>query len=89
MEPKKEEFISGNTKKVLQKELAQLQRAVSIVAVLSDKQNRPFNDFCEKLLTELSSLTDKIRPVIVKPDSDIAIKYHVARTPTILIAPER
>jgi thioredoxin reductase (NADPH) len=89
MEPKKEEFISGNTKKVLQKELAQLQRAVSIVAVLSDKQNKPFNDFCEKLLTELSSLTDKIRPVIVAPDSETAKKYQITRSPTLLIEPEQ
>jgi len=88
MEPKKEEFISGNTKKVLQKELAQLQSPVSIVAVLSDAQNKPFNDFCRKLLTELSALTDKIRPVIVEPDSETAKKYHITRTPTLLIEPD-
>lgn len=89
MEPKKDEFISETTKTVLQKELTQMKEPVTLIAVLSEEQNKPFNDFCRKLLKELSTLTDKIRPVIVKPDSDIAIKYHVARTPTILIAPER
>lgn len=89
MEPKKEEFISENTRNVLQKELAQMKGSISIVAVLSDKQNRPFNDFCRKLLTELSTLTDKIRPVIVEPDSETAKKYHITRTPTLLIEPEQ
>jgi thioredoxin reductase (NADPH) len=89
MEPKKEEFISGITKKVLQKELAQMKGSVTIVAVLSDEQTKPVNYFCRKLLEELSTLTDKIRPVIVGPDSETAKKYHITRTPTLLIWPER
>ncbi len=88
MEPKKEEFISEITKKVLQKELAQMAESVSIIAVLSDEQNKPFNNFCRELLRELSTLTDKIRPVIVDPDSKTAKKYHITRTPTLLIEPE-
>lgn len=88
MEQKKEEFIAENTKKVLQKELAQMKEPVNIVAVLSDEQNKPFNAFCRKLLEELSTLTDKIKPVIVDPDSETAKKYHITRTPTLLIEPE-
>ena len=89
MEPKKEEFISESTKKVLQKQLAQMQGSVTIVAVLSDEQNSPFTDFCRKLLKELSTLTDKIIPVITGPDSETARTYHITRTPTLLIEPER
>lgn len=89
MEQKKEEFIAENTKKVLQKELAQMKESVSLIAVLSDDQNKPFNDFCRKLLTELSTLTEKIKPIIVASDSEIAKKYHITRTPTLLIEPER
>ena len=89
MEPKKVEFISEIMKKVLQKELAQMKGSVTLIAALSDEQNKPFNDFCRKLLEELSALTDKIRPVIVDPDSETAKKYHITRTPTFLIEPER
>ncbi len=89
MEPKKEEFISENTKKVLQKELAQMKESVTLIAVISDEQNKPFNDFCRKLLKELSTLTDKIKPVIVDPNSETAKKYHITRTPTLLIEPEQ
>jgi len=89
MKAKKDVFIPEASKKLLQKELDYMDKAVTVVAVLSEDQNKPFNEFCTKLLTELSSLSDKIKPVIVKPDSDLAKKYHVTRTPTLLIEPER
>lgn len=66
-----------------------MKKSVSLIAVLSDDQNRPFNDFCRKLLTELSTLTEKIKPVFVAPDSETAKKYHITRTPTLLIEPEQ
>lgn len=89
MTTKKDAFIPESTKKLLQKELQHMEKPVTVVAVLSEDQNKPFNEFCRRLLDELSSLSDRIRPVIVKPDSDLAKKYHVIRTPTILIEPER
>ncbi|MBI5633045.1 MAG: thioredoxin-disulfide reductase [Nitrospirae bacterium] len=89
MNAKKDKFIPEGSKKLLQKELDHMEKPVTVVAVLSDDQNKPFNEFCRKLLEELASLSDKIRPVFVKPDSDLAKKYHVTRTPTILIEPER
>ncbi len=88
MKPNKEEFISENTRKVLREELSRMQGTVNIVAVISDGQNRPFNDFSRKLLAELAALTDKIRPQIVEPESGTAKKYEATRTPTLLIGPE-
>jgi thioredoxin reductase (NADPH) len=84
-----ESFISEDTKKVVKDELAQMKRAVTVNAVLSEEQNKPFNEFCRKLLTELSALSDKIKPVFDAPGSAAAKKYGVTRTPTILVEPER
>jgi thioredoxin reductase (NADPH) len=89
MKPKKESFISEDTKKIVLKELALMKETVTVVAVLSDEQNKPFNEFCRKLLTELSSLSDKIRPIFEAPGSAVAKKYGITRTPTLLIEPDR
>ena len=89
MEPRKETLISEETKKVLIKEFGLMQEPVTIVAVLSDEQNKPFNDYCSRLLKELASLTDKIIPVFEGPGGDAAKKYGVTRTPTMLIQPEQ
>ena len=89
MKQKKELFISEDTRKVVKDELAQMKRAVTVNAVLSEEQNKPFNEFCRKLLTELSALSDKIKPVFDAPGSAAAKKYGVTRTPTLLVEPER
>jgi len=89
MAQKKERLIPDHEKKHLQQELAMLQAQVSIVAVLSDEENVPFNEFCRDLLTELAALTDKIHPVFAKKGGPEAAKYNVTRTPTLLIQPER
>lgn len=89
MKPKKDAFISEDTKKLVSQEMAQLQAPVTVVAILSEEQNKPFNEFCRKLLTELSALSDKIRPVWETPGSAAAKQYGITRTPTLLVAPER
>ena len=89
MKPKKDAFISEDTKKLVSQEMAQLQAPVTVVAILSEEQNKPFNEFCRKLLTELSALSDKIRPVWETPGSAAVKQYGITRTPTLLVAPER
>ncbi|MBI5103318.1 MAG: thioredoxin-disulfide reductase [Nitrospirae bacterium] len=89
MKPKENTFISEDSKKHLKKELALLTDPVTIIAVLSDEQNKPFNEFSRKLLTELAALSEKIRPVFEKPGSVVAGQYGVTRTPTLLVQPER
>jgi thioredoxin reductase (NADPH) len=89
MKTKKEALISEDTKKLVQKELDQMKEPVTIVAVLSDEQNKPFNDFCRKLITELAGLTGKIRPIFDAPGGETAKKYRITRTPTLMIDPDR
>ncbi len=89
MKTKKEAFISEDTKKVVKQEMAQMKEAVTVLAVLSEEQNKPYNDFCRNLLTELSALSDKISPVYAAPGSAAAEKYGITRTPTLLIEPDR
>ena len=89
MKPKKEAFISKDTQKVIKQEMARMKETVTVIAVLSEEQNKPFNDFCRNLLTELSALSDKIKPVYAAPGSSAAEKYGITRTPTLLIEPDR
>lgn len=89
MKPKKESFISEDTKKAVKAELAHMTGVVTVIAVLSDEQNKPFSEFCRKLLTELSALSDKIKPVFEPAGSAAAQKYGVTRTPTLLVQPDR
>ena len=89
MKPKKESLISEVTKKALLKELGLMKDPVTVVAILSEEQNMPFNDFCRKLITELSALTEKIRPVFEEPGGKTAKSHHIVRTPTLLIQPDR
>lgn len=87
--PKQVPLIAGEAKRHIQKELAGLKDEVTIVAVLSEDPKRPFDEFCRKLLTELSALSARIRPVFEKPGGELAVKYQVTRTPTLLIQPDK
>jgi thioredoxin reductase (NADPH) len=89
MKTKKEALISEDTKKLVQKELDHMKEPVTIVAVLSDEHNKPFSDFCRRLITELAGLTDKIRPIFDAPGGETAKKYRITRTPTLMIDPDR
>ncbi len=88
MTAKQDALISEEAKKHLQKELALLKEPITVVAVLSEEKDRPFDEFSRKFLTELAAITDKIRPVFEKTDGPLAAKYQVTRTPTLLIEPD-
>lgn len=89
MTEKKEPLIRENDKKQLQHELALLKAPVNVVSVLSEDENRPYNEFCRDFLTELTALSDEIRPVFVGKDDAEAKESGVTRTPTLLIQPEQ
>jgi thioredoxin reductase (NADPH) len=89
MKSKKDPLIADDTKEILQKELIQLKDPVTIFVFSSEDANKPFNEYSHNLLTELSSISDKIIPKFEKIGSALAKKYGVSRSPTLLIQPEK
>ncbi|MHB8881391.1 MAG: FAD-dependent oxidoreductase [Thermodesulfovibrionales bacterium] len=89
MGKKEDAFLTEEAKKHLLKELELLRGPVTVVALLSDTENQPFNVYCRKLLHELSALSPKIIPVFAAPGDATAKKYNVSRTPTLLVQPDR
>ncbi len=89
MNPKKEPFISEDSRKILKKELNNLREPVSILIFTAKEVNKPFNEFSIKLFTELSRISDKILPKSEAIGGDLANKYDVTRSPTILIQPDK
>lgn len=89
MKQKKDALISADSRKILQREFGQLQEPVSIILFTGGKENQPFNEYSLKLLTELAEITEKIRPRFEELGGDLAKKYGVTRTPTLLVQPER
>ncbi|RLG41030.1 MAG: glutaredoxin [Thermoproteota archaeon] len=53
--------------------------------------NEKYEDWCERLLTELEELSDKIRTSVfnVLERTELIEKYEIISTPTILISPEK
>ncbi|RPI34606.1 MAG: thioredoxin-disulfide reductase [Nitrospiraceae bacterium] len=89
MKQKKEPFISEDTRKIIKKELDNLKEPVSILIFTAEEVNKPFNEFSIKLFTELSQLSEKILPKFEHIGGELAGKYNVDRSPTILIQPEK
>ena len=89
MKQKKEPFISEDTRKIIKKELDNLKETVSILIFTAEEVNKPFNEFSIKLFTELSQLSEKILPKFEHIGGELAGKYNVDRSPTILIQPEK
>lgn len=86
---KKTQLISEEAKKVLQEDFRQMRDPVPVLAFTDEKENQPFNEYSKNLLTELSAISDKIIPRFEKIGSDLAKKYNVSRSPTLLIHPEK
>ncbi len=89
MKQNKNVLITPDSRKILQEEFAQLQSPVTIMVFTDDRENKPFNDFCLALISELSEITDKIRPVVETLSGDLAKKHGVTRSPTILLQPDK
>lgn len=89
MKPKKEPFISEDSKKILKKELDNLTDPVSILIFTSEEVNKPFNEFSIKLFTELSRISDKILPKFEAIGDELSRKYDITRSPTLLIQPDK
>lgn len=88
MKQKKDQLISEDSRKILQKDLRQLKRTVTVLVFTSDDENEPFNSYSQKLLSELSRISGKIIPKFEKIGGVAARKYSVTRSPTILIQPD-
>jgi thioredoxin reductase (NADPH) len=89
VKPEKEAFISEDSRKILKKELDNLREPVSILIFTAKEVNKPFNEYSIKLFTELSRISDKIQPKFEVIGSDLAKKYDVTRSPTLLIQPDK
>ena len=89
MDPKKEPFISEDSRKILKKELDNLKDPVSVLIFTATGVNKPFNDFSIKLFTELSGISDKILPKFETIGNDLSKKYGITRSPTLLIQPDK
>ncbi|MBS1115087.1 MAG: FAD-dependent pyridine nucleotide-disulfide oxidoreductase [Nitrospirae bacterium] len=89
MKARKEAFISGDSKKIIKKELENLKDPVSILLFTSEEENKPFNEFSIRLFTELSLISDKILPKFEKIGSGLSKKHNVTRSPTIVIQPDK
>lgn len=89
MKARKDAFISGDSKKIIKKELENLKDPVSILLFTSEEENKPFNEFSIRLFTELSLISDKILPKFEKIGSELSKKHNVTRSPTIVIQPDK
>ncbi|GAB4490125.1 MAG: FAD-dependent oxidoreductase [Thermodesulfovibrionales bacterium] len=89
MKPRQEPLVSEETRKALKEEFSRLDREVTVMAFLSDTENRPFSEYTKKLLSELALITDRIKPVFSLKGSDLAVRHGVSRTPTLLVQPEK
>jgi thioredoxin reductase (NADPH) len=89
MKARKDAFISGDSKKIIKKELENLKDPVSILLFTSEEENKPFNEFSIRLFTELSLISDKILPKFEKIGSGLSKKHNVTRSPTIVIQPDK
>lgn len=88
MKQKKDQLISEDSRKILQKDLRQLKHTVTVLVFTSDEENEPFNSYTQKLLSELSRISDKIITKFEKIGGVAARKYNVTRSPTVLIQPD-
>lgn len=84
---KQEPLIDSATRQQLEKDFGQFRDPVTVVAVLSETENKPFNAYTRKILTELSGISSLIVPEFHGTDSVTAKTYGITRTPTILINP--
>ena len=84
---KKKPLLTEKAKKILQEDLLQMKDPVALVLFTGGNENKPFNEYSAKLLSELSSLSDKIIVSVDDIGGARAKELGITRTPTILIAP--
>lgn len=73
---------------VLKKKFQVLKNEVPIHVFTREGVNQPFNRFVVALAKELQKLSPKIPAFFYSLDDDIAKKYDVSRSPTVLIDPD-
>ncbi len=86
---KKDPLIDERSQKILQQDLLEMKDPVMLILFTSTTENKPFNEFSSRLLTELSGLTDKLKVTIEEIGGPLSQKFGITRTPTLLIAPDK
>jgi thioredoxin reductase (NADPH) len=82
-------LINEKTKKILQRDLAEMKDPVTVLVFTSKDENEIFNEYSRKLLTELSQISEKIIPQFESLGSKLSKKYIATRSPTLIIQPEK
>ncbi len=86
---KQKPLLTDKARKILQEDLLQMKEPVSLVLFSGGDENRPFNEYCARLLRELASLTEKVIVTAEDIGGVQAKERGITRSPTILIAPEK
>ncbi len=86
---KREVLIQEDSRKVLRGDFAQLSDPVALLLFTDDSENKPFNVFVRKLVSELVEISDKVKPVFEDLGGAAAAKHGITRTPTLLLQPEK
>jgi thioredoxin reductase (NADPH) len=81
-------IIPLDARQRLKEEFEIMKRKIAIYVFTKSGENEQFNQFSIKLVQELSQLTDKLEAKFYKISEPESEKYHVTRSPSILIDPE-
>ncbi len=83
-----QEPVTGDDGRVLGERLEALKREVPIYVFTRKGENEQFNRFTVAAIKALRKLSPKIIPAFHAVGDEVANKYKVDRSPTILIDPE-
>jgi thioredoxin reductase (NADPH) len=81
-------LIDDDTKKILQRDLAEMKDPVTILVFTSKDENQTFNEYSRNLLSELSQISEKIVPQFENIGGELSKKFNATRSPTLIIQPE-
>jgi len=82
-------YLPEKSRRDLASIFGELQNPVNLHVFTWSGANDAFNDFLLSFTADLPRLSDKIRVHEHKLGDDMARKYHVTHSPTLLIEPER
>ncbi|UCD34115.1 MAG: FAD-dependent oxidoreductase [Nitrospiraceae bacterium] len=82
------EIITPDTRKLLGETLGQLKGEVTLMLFTKKGVNDPFNEFSDKFIREISSVSSRIRHEFHSIGDEASKKFSVERSPTLLISPE-
>jgi thioredoxin reductase (NADPH) len=84
-----EQLLSEDTKTSLMTFFKALQDKVVIELYTTEGLNDQYNEFTRRLLQALAELSDKIEVSFNTIGDEKSARYHITRSPTVLLYPER